>query len=146
MTSPSLRRLCLKAWLALITQKKNVQDYLFPDGTAVRSVERRFARDLDAADEVVDYVELPWSFQIPTPADNNTPDRVITFKRGSDKHVLFVVETKSSMDAMDLLPIAQAKIACAKKLFPIRMMLTLSTMLLTLSTMLLIATRSYWSW
>ena len=47
--------------------RKNVQDYVFPDGAAERSVERRFAEDLDAADEVVVYAKLPRSFQIPTP-------------------------------------------------------------------------------
>ena len=97
--------------------KKNVQDYVFPDGTAVKSVERRFAEDLDAADEVVVYAKLPRSFQIPTPVGNYAPDWAIAFKQGSVKHVFFVAETKGSMNTMDLRPIEQAKIACAKKLF-----------------------------
>ena len=97
--------------------KKNVQDYVFPDGTAVKSVERRFAEDLDAADEVVVYAKLPRSFQIPTPVGNYAPDWAIAFKQGSVKHVFFVAETKGSMSSMDLRPIEQAKIACARKLF-----------------------------
>ena len=97
--------------------KKNVQDYVFPDGTAVKSVERRFAEDLDAADEVVVYAKLPRSFQIPTPVGNYAPDWAIAFKQGSVKHVFFVAETKGSMSTFDLRPIEQAKIACAKKLF-----------------------------
>lgn len=97
--------------------KKNVQDYVFPDGTAVKSVERRFAEDLDAADEVVVYAKLPRSFQIPTPVGNYAPDWAIAFKQGSVKHVFFVAETKGSMSTLDLRPIEQAKIACAKKLF-----------------------------
>ncbi|MBM6942446.1 type III restriction-modification system endonuclease [Collinsella intestinalis] len=97
--------------------KKNVQDYVFPDGTAVKSVERRFAEDLDAADDVVVYAKLPRSFQIPTPVGNYAPDWAIAFKQGSVKHVFFVAETKGSMNTMDLRPIEQAKIACAKKLF-----------------------------
>lgn len=97
--------------------KKNVQDYVFPDGTAVKSVERRFAEELDAADEVVVYAKLPRSFQIPTPVGNYAPDWAIAFKQGSVKHVFFVAETKGSMNTMDLRPIEQAKIACAKKLF-----------------------------
>ena len=97
--------------------KKNVQDYVFPDGTAVGSVERRFAEDLDAADEVVVYAKLPRSFQIPTPVGNYAPDWAIAFKQGSVKHVFFVAETKGSMSTMDLRPIEQAKIACARKLF-----------------------------
>ncbi|WP_346674547.1 type III restriction-modification system endonuclease [Enorma phocaeensis] len=97
--------------------KKNVQDYVFPDGTAVKSVERRFAEDLDAADEVVVYAKLPRSFQIPTPVGNYAPDWAIAFKRESVNHVFFVAETKGSMNTLDLRPIEQAKIACAKKLF-----------------------------
>ena len=97
--------------------KKNVQDYVFPDGTAVKSVERRFAEDLDAADEVVVYAKLPRSFQIPTPVGNYAPDWAIAFKQGSVKHVFFVAETKGSMSTLDLRPIEQAKIACARKLF-----------------------------
>ncbi len=97
--------------------KKNVQDYVFPDGTAVKSVERRFAEDLDAADEVVVYAKLPRSFQIPTPVGNYAPDWAIAFKRDRVKHVFFVAETKGSMNTLELRPIEQAKIACAKKLF-----------------------------
>ena len=97
--------------------KKNVQDYVFPDGTAVKSVERRFAEDLDAADEVVVYAKLPRSFQIPTPVGNYAPDWAIAFRQGSVKHVFFIAETKGSMSTLDLRPIEQAKIACARKLF-----------------------------
>ena len=32
--------------------KKHIQDYVFTDGTAEKSVERRFAEDMDKADEV----------------------------------------------------------------------------------------------
>ena len=94
-----------------------MQDYVFPDGTAVKSVERRFAEDLDAADEVVVYAKLPRSFQIPTPVGNYAPDWAIAFRQGSVKHVFFVAETKGSMNTLELRPIEQAKIACARKLF-----------------------------
>lgn len=97
--------------------RKNVQDYVFPDGTATKSVERRFAESLDAADEVVVYAKLPRSFQIPTPVGNYAPDWAVAFRRGSVKHVFFVAETKGSMSTMELRPVEQAKIACARKLF-----------------------------
>ena len=83
----------------------------------MKSVERRFAEDLDAADEVVVYAKLPRSFQIPTPVGNYAPDWAIAFKRESVNHVFFVAETKGSMSTLDLRPIEQAKIACARKLF-----------------------------
>lgn len=97
--------------------KKNVQDYVFPDGMAERSVERRFAEDLDAADEVVVYAKLPRSFQIPTPVGNYAPDWAIAFKRDAVKHIFFVAETKGSMRSMQLRGVEKAKIECARKLF-----------------------------
>lgn len=50
--------------------KHAIQDYVFTDGTASDSIERRFAEDLDAADEVIVYAKLPRGprgFYIPTP-------------------------------------------------------------------------------
>ena len=97
--------------------KKAVQDYVFTDGTADKSIERKFAEDLDAADEVCVYAKLPRTFQIPTPVGNYSPDWAIAFYEGTVKHIFFVAETKGSMESLELRPIEQAKIACAKKLF-----------------------------
>ena len=102
-----------RAYLA----KKNVQDYVFADGTAEKSIERKFAEDMDLDDKVVVYAKLPRGFQIPTPVGNYAPDWAIAFQKGTVKHIYFVAETKGSMDSMDLRPIEQAKIKCAKKLF-----------------------------
>ena len=97
--------------------KKAVQDYVFTDGTADKSIERKFAEDLDAADEVCVYAKLPRAFQIPTPVGNYSPDWAIAFYAGTVKHIFFVAETKGSMESLELRPIEQAKISCAKKLF-----------------------------
>ena len=97
--------------------KKAVQDYVFTDGTADKSIERKFAEDLDAADEVCVYAKLPRAFQTPTPVGNYSPDWAIAFYEGTVKHIFFVAETKGSMESLELRPIEQAKIACAKKLF-----------------------------
>lgn len=102
-----------KAYLA----KKNVQDYVFADGTAEKSIERKFAEEMDLDDKVVVYAKLPRGFQIPTPVGNYAPDWAIAFQKGSVKHIYFIAETKGSMESMDLRPIEQAKISCAKKLF-----------------------------
>ena len=102
-----------KAYLA----KKNVQDYVFADGTADKSVERRFAEDIDLDDQVVVYAKLPRGFQMPTPVGHYAPDRAIAFKQGSVKHIYFIAETKGTMDSLELRPIEQVKIKCAKKLF-----------------------------
>lgn len=98
--------------------KKAIQDYVFTDGTAENSVERRFAEDLDKADEVCVYAKLPRSFQIPTPVGNYAPDWAIAFNDGYGiKHIYFVAETKGTMESLELRPIEQAKIKCARKLF-----------------------------
>lgn len=97
--------------------KKNVQDYVFADGSAEKSVERKFAEDMDLDDKVAVYAKLPRGFQIPTPVGNYAPDWAIAFKKGSVKHIYFIAETKGSLSSMDLRPIEQAKIKCAKKLF-----------------------------
>ena len=102
-----------KAFLA----KKAIQDYVFTDGTADMSVERKFAEDLDGAEEVCVYAKLPRTFHIPTPVGNYSPDWAIAFYEGMVKHIFFVAETKGTMESLELRPIEQAKINCAKKLF-----------------------------
>lgn len=102
-----------KAFLA----KKAIQDYVFTDGSADKSIERKFVEDLDAAEEVCVYAKLPRTFQIPTPVGNYSPDWAIAFYEGKVKHIFFVAETKGTMESLNLRPIEQAKISCAKKLF-----------------------------
>jgi type III restriction enzyme len=97
--------------------KKNIQDYVFTDGTAEKSVERRFAEDMDRADEVCVYAKLPKGFAIPTPVGNYSPDWAIAFYEGTVKHIYFIAETKGTMESLNLRPIEQAKIKCARKLF-----------------------------
>lgn len=96
---------------------KAIQDYVFTDGSAEKSIERRFVEDLDAAQEVCVYAKLPKGFHIPTPVGNYSPDWAIAFYEGTVKHIFFVAETKGTMESLNLRPIEQAKISCAKKLF-----------------------------
>lgn len=97
--------------------QKAIQDYVFTDGSAKKSIERKFAEDLDAAEEVCVYAKLPRTFRIPTPVGNYSPDWAIAFYEGKVKHIFFVAETKGTMESLELRPIEQAKISCAKKLF-----------------------------
>ena len=96
---------------------KHIQDYVVTDGLAEKSVERRFAEDLDNAKEVCVYAKLPRTFQIPTPVGNYSPDWAIAFNEGAVKHIYFIAETKGTMESLELRPIEQAKIKCARKLF-----------------------------
>jgi type III restriction enzyme len=100
--------------------KRSIQDYIFTDGTSSESIERKFAEDLDVAEEVIVYAKLPRGprgFYIPTPVGNYSPDWAITFKKGKVKHIFFIAETKGTMDETQIRPIEQAKIDCAKLLF-----------------------------
>lgn len=96
---------------------KAVQDYVYTDGTADKSVERKFVEELDGSDEVNVYAKLPKGFSIPTPVGHYSPDWAIVFHEGSVRHIYFVAETKGTMDSLNLRPIEKAKIDCAKKLF-----------------------------
>ncbi|WEV71997.1 DEAD/DEAH box helicase family protein [Bifidobacterium sp. ESL0790] len=97
---------------------KNIQDYVFPDGTSANSVEARFARSLDEAGEVAVYAKLPRGFQIPTPMGGYAPDWAIAFnENGEIKHLYFVAETKGTMEAPELRSIEKSKVDCAYRLF-----------------------------
>ena len=94
--------------------KKHILDYVFTDSKG----ERKFAEDLDSANEVCVYARLPRTFKIPTPVGHYAPDWAIAFNDNMGvKHIFFVAETKGSMRSMDLKGAELAKIDCAKKLF-----------------------------
>ena len=94
--------------------KKHILDYVFTDSKG----ERKFAEDLDDANEVCVYARLPRTFKIPTPVGHYAPDWAIAFNDNMGvKHIFFVAETKGSLLSMDLKGAEKAKIACAKKLF-----------------------------
>ncbi len=97
---------------------KPIQDYVYTDGTAEKSVERTFVEKLDGSTEVNVYAKLPKGFAIPTPVGHYSPDWAVVFYEGpAIKHIYFVAETKGTMDSLNLRPIEKAKIDCAKKLF-----------------------------
>lgn len=97
---------------------KAIQDYVFTDGLAEKSKERKFAEDLDVANEVCVYAKLPRTFKIPTPVGDYAPDWAIAFHDNMGiKHIYFVAETKGSMESMELRGIEQAKTECVRKLF-----------------------------
>ena len=97
---------------------KHIRDYVFVDGiNKDTSIEKRFAQELDLAEEVCVYAKLPRDFYIPTPVGKYSPDWAIAFHEGSVKHIYFVAETKGSLDTMQLKGVENAKIECAKKLY-----------------------------
>jgi type III restriction enzyme len=46
-----------------------------------------------------------------------SPDWAIAFKEGTVKHIYFVAETKGDLSSLELRPIEQVKIECARKFF-----------------------------
>jgi type III restriction enzyme len=92
---------------------RHIYDYVVTDS----KVEREFVKELDSSSDVVVYAKLPRGFAIPTPVGDYNPDWAISFKEGVVKHVYFVAETKGSMSSMDLRPVEETKIACARKFF-----------------------------
>lgn len=96
-----------------IKTQKHLFDHLVFDS----DVERRFAGDLDVAENVAVYVKLPSGFKIATPVGDYNPDWAIAFKQGCVKHIYFVAETKGSLSTLGLRGVENAKIECAKKHF-----------------------------
>ena len=100
--------------------KRHIKDYVFTDGLAEDSVEKRFAEELDKSKEVVVYAKLPGGFKIPTPVGDYTPDWAIAFDENSGiKHIYFIAETKGTSNSLQLRPIEQAKIHCAERIYNI---------------------------
>ena len=98
---------------AMLTTK-HLYDYLVFDSQAS---EKKFAEELEAANEVVLYVKLPRGFYINTPVGKYNPDWAIAFDSDKVKHIYFVAETKGDLSTLQLREIEAAKIKCARKHF-----------------------------
>ena len=99
----------------MIPTNKNVYDYLLYDS----NVEKKFAEDLEVANNVVVYTKLPSGFYIKTPIGNYNPDWAIAFDKDKVKHIYFIAETKGSISSLDLRNIEYSKISCARKHFAV---------------------------
>ena len=106
--SPSLSNI-------LTTAKK----HLYSEGVACDSqVEQKLVHELESSEHVCFYIKLPKVFSIRTPLGNYSPDWAIVFKEDNGvKHCYFVAETKGSLSSLNLRPVEQGKIICAKKHF-----------------------------
>ena len=100
--------------------QKAIQPYVYVDGIAHDSVERRLVKELESATEVCVYAKLPKGrkgFFIPTPVGDYSPDWAIAFNNGTVKHLYFIAETKGSLDSMELRGDELVKTECARKIF-----------------------------
>lgn len=109
-TKPDLKGLADKS---METPNHHIYNYLVADS----DVERKFAKELEAQEDVCVYAKLPSGFYITTPVGKYNPDWAIAFKQGTVKHIYFVAETKGSLSDMSLKPMEKAKIKCAHEHF-----------------------------
>ena len=92
-------------------KSKTLYDYVVVDS----EVERRFAKDLEAREDVKFYFKLPFWFKIQTPLGEYCPDWAIVFE--NDKRVYFVAETKGTSELENLTVPEQYKIRCGRAHF-----------------------------
>ena len=100
-----------------IESAKSLYDLVVVDS---EGIEKKFAEELEAHDDVVVYTKLPRGFYINTPAGHYNPDWAIVFKEGADiKHIYFVAETKGyDKDSLkDYRRAESVKIECASRHF-----------------------------
>ncbi len=76
----------------------HVYDYVAVDSKN----ERKFAQELEAAEEVVVYAKLPRGFVIPTPGGSYNPDWAIALEFAGERQIYFVAETKADTSAEQL--------------------------------------------
>lgn len=100
-----------KLGINAIESSKSLYDLVVVDS---EGVEKRFAEELEAHDDVVVYTKLPRGFYINTPIGKYNPDWAIALKEGDVKHIYFVAETKGSLESGQLRGTEAAKIECAR--------------------------------
>lgn len=93
--------------------EKCVMDHVIWDS----DVERQFAVDAEACEQVKMYVKLPRSFRIHTPLGFYNPDWALVLETEGRNHLYFVVETKGTDMMGELRDKEQGKIRCAEQHF-----------------------------
>ena len=108
-----LRKVSARGHLGInaMKAKKHLYNFVIYDSEN----ERKFAEDLEVSDAVKMYIKLPGSYYINTPVGKYHPDWAILFDRNKVKWDFCVAETKGSKSSMQLRPVEDAKIECAKR-------------------------------
>lgn len=84
----------------LLAVSSDKQDKTLFNYYAVDSdIERQFARDCEADENVKFFFKLPRGFKIPTPIGYYIPDWAIVFE--NDKRIYFITETKSTLNTQE---------------------------------------------
>lgn len=97
----------------ITNQEKTLYDHILVDS----DIERSYAKELEAREDVKFYFKLPYWFKIDTPIGDYNPDWAVIFE--DDKRVYFVAETKGVNSIHDdhLRQAEKMKILCGDKHF-----------------------------
>jgi len=93
--------------------EKCVLDHVIWDS----EIERQFAMDAEACEQVKMYVKLPSTFRIHTPLGPYNPDWALVLDVEGKNHLYFVVETKGTDLLGELRDTESGKIHCAEQHF-----------------------------
>lgn len=99
-------------YLSALEVKKSLYDYVVYDS----EIEREFAHQLDARDDIKLFVKLPRWFVIDTPVGGYNPDWAI-LKDDGQATLYLVKETKSTLDFTKLRTAEADKVNCGKRHF-----------------------------
>ncbi len=94
-------------------QEKTLYDHILVDS----DVERSFAHECEARDDVRFYFKLPSWFKIDTPLGSYNPDWALVFE--NDERIYFVAETKGTSDSSRISEIERLKIKSGRKHFEV---------------------------
>ena len=106
-----------KLGINAIESAKSLYDIVVVDS---QGIEKHFAEELEAEENVEVYTKLPRGFYINTPMGHYNPDWAVAFKDGSVKHIYFIAETKGNdQEVSQLRGAEEAKIECARRHFEV---------------------------
>lgn len=95
----------------VIDQEKTLYNYIEFDS----DIEKKFATDCDANENIEFYIKLPNWFKINTPIGTYNPDWALIYK--NENKIYFVAETKGNSNDLELRKKEEIKIECGKAHF-----------------------------
>ena len=98
----------------MLEVRKSIYDMVEYDS----DVERKFAEELDARDDILLFVKLPRWFKVETPVGTYNPDWAVVKQEEPESPKLYLVrETKSTVEQMKLRGMEWAKLNCGRAHF-----------------------------
>ncbi|MDR3021568.1 MAG: DEAD/DEAH box helicase family protein [Clostridiales bacterium] len=103
--------------MAYLSNTVQVEKSLYNRVVFDSQIENTFADSLEKDPNVQFFFKIPKRFQISTPVGNYTPDWAVFYKDGNQSKMYFVIETKGSLNHLDLKLTEDIKIHCGEKHF-----------------------------